>query len=46
MGKTIMRRHFEIVFLFFPENKIWHFMQLFSLGDNLREKSDPVFWEI
>ena len=29
------------VFLFFPENRIQHFMQ----GDNLQEMSNPVFWE-
>ena len=31
--------------LFFPENKIWHFMQIVSNGDNLHEMSDPIFWE-
>ena len=34
-----------IFFLFFPENRIWHFMQIVSLGDNLHEMSYPVFWE-
>ena len=34
-----------IFFLFFPENWIWHFMQIVSLGDNLHEMSNPVFWE-
>ena len=34
-----------IFFLFFPENRIWHFMQIVSLGDNLHEMSNPVFWE-
>ena len=33
------------VFLFFPENKIWHFMQIVSLGDNLLEMSKPIFRE-
>ena len=32
-------------FLFFPENRIWHFMQIISLGDNLYEMSNPVCWE-
>ena len=26
-----------------PENEIWHFMQIVSLGDNLHEMSDPIF---
>ena len=34
-----------IFFLFFPENRIWHFMQIVSLGDNLHEMSNSVFWE-
>ena len=32
-------------FLFFPENRIWHFMQIVSIGDNLHEMLNPVFWE-
>ena len=31
-------------FLFFPENRIWYFMQIVSWGDNLQEMSNPVFW--
>ena len=34
-----------LFFLFFPENRIWHYMQIVSLGDNLHEMSNPVFWE-
>ena len=34
-----------IFFLFFPENRIWHFMQIVSLGDNLHEMSYPVLGE-
>ena len=34
-----------IFFLFFPENRIWHFMQIVSTEDNLHEMSYPVFWE-
>ena len=34
-----------IFFLFFPANRIRHFMQIVSLGDNLHEMSIPVFWE-
>ena len=30
-------------FLFFPENRFWHFMQIGSNGDNLHEMSKPFF---
>ena len=30
---------------FFPENRIWHFIQIISNGENLHEISNPVFWE-
>ena len=30
-------------FLFFPENRIWYFMQIISMGDNLHEMSKTVF---
>ena len=32
-----------IFFLFFLENRTWHFMQIVSLGDKLHEVSDPIF---
>ena len=32
------------IFLFFQENRIRHFMQIVSIGDNLHEMSKPVFW--
>ena len=32
-------------FLFFPENRIWHFMQIVSNGENLHELLNAVFWE-
>ena len=35
---------FMIFFLFFPLNRIWHFMQIVSTGD-LHEMSNPVSWE-
>ena len=41
-GKIFSRRHIEILFLFFPENGIWHFMQAVSIGDNLHEILNPV----
>ena len=30
--------------LFFQENRMWHFMQIVSLGDNLHEVSHPIFF--
>ena len=42
--KKFFRGHFEIFFLIFPENTLWHFMQIVSLGDNLHEMSKPIFW--
>ena len=45
LGKNFSRQHFEIVFLFFLENMVWHFMQIVSLGDNLHEVSDLIFLE-
>ena len=46
MGK-FGRRHLMIfLFLFFfPENRIWYFMQVVSLGNNLHEIPNPAFWE-
>ena len=35
----------EYFFLFFPENRILHFMQIVSSGDTMHEVSNPVFWE-
>ena len=32
-------------FKFFPENRLWPFMQIISSGDNLHEMSMPIFWE-
>ena len=32
-----------IYFFFFFRNRIWHFMQNVSIGDNLYEMSKPVF---
>ena len=31
-------------FLFYPEDRIWHFMQIVS-WDNLQEVSNAVFWK-
>ena len=32
--------------ILFSENRIWHFMQIVSIGDNLHEISKPVFCKI
>ena len=39
------RRHLDRFFLFLLENRIWHLMQIVSLGDNLHETSYPIFYE-
>ena len=31
--------------IIFPENKLRHFMQIVSSGDNLHEMSQPIFWK-
>ena len=36
-------KKFMIFFWFFPENRIWYFMQIVSIGDNLHDMSKPVF---
>ena len=41
-GYKFQQMNFEI---FFPETTIWHFMHIVSLGDNLHEVSNPIFWE-
>ena len=38
------RTNVNIIILLFPENRLGHFMQFVSLGDNLHEMSKPVFW--
>ena len=45
LSKSFGGWYFEIFVIFFPENRIWHFMQIVSTGDNLHEMSDPVFWK-
>ena len=30
---------------FVPQNRLWHFMQIVSSGDNLHEMPEPIFWE-
>ena len=45
LGKIFCRQHIEIFYLFLPENRIRHFMQIVSIGDNLHEMSYPFFLE-
>ena len=44
-GNNLSIWYLIIYFLIFPENRLWHFMQIVSLGDNLHEMSEPVFWK-
>ena len=30
---------------YFPENRLWNFMQIISKEDNLHEMSKPIFWK-
>ena len=45
LGKNSADDILKYFFLFFLENRIWHFMQIVSQGDNLHEVSDPIFLE-
>ena len=42
--KTFSRPHISIFFLFFPENRIWPFMQIVSVRGNLHQMSYLVFF--
>ena len=42
LGNNFSRQHIEIIFLFFPESRIWHYMQSVS---NLLEMSNHIFWK-
>ena len=33
----------SIIFLFLPENRIWHQVQIVSVGENLHEMPNPIF---
>ena len=44
LGKNFSRWQFEI-FLFFPEKRLWQFMQMVSWGDHLHGMSKPIFPE-
>ena len=42
LGKNSSIQQFEIFLFFSPKNKIQHFMQIVSLGDNLHKMSNPI----
>ena len=44
LGK-FSRQHTETVFLFFTENRIWHFMQIVFIRENSCEMSNPFSFE-
>ena len=31
--------------IIFPENNVWHFLQIIANGDDLHEMQNPFFWE-
>ena len=43
-GHQRQQTTFWNIFLVFPENGLWHFMQIVSYGDSLHEMSKPNFW--
>ena len=45
LGKIFIKLHIEVFFLYFPENKVWHLVQIVYNGDSKHEMSNPVFWE-
>ena len=45
LGKKFSRQKYKIFFWIFPENRLCHFMQIVSLGDNLLEMSKPISWK-
>ena len=44
LDKIFSRQHLKIFFLFFPESRFWHFIQIVLSGDNLHKMSKPAFW--
>ena len=42
LGNNFSRQHFEIFFLLFPENWLWHFMQIAFSKDDLHEMSKHI----
>ena len=39
------RQQNDDILLIFSENRVWQFMQIVSLVDNLHEMSNPNFWK-
>ena len=45
LGKISSDSILKMCFLFFQKINSWHFMQIFSLGDNMhKDVSKPIFW--
>ena len=45
LGKNIQQTTFwNILFLIFPYNRLCHFMQIVSIGDNLHKMSKLIVW--
>ena len=43
LGNNFADNILKYFFVFFPENRLWPFMQIVSTGDNLHEMSNPIF---
>ena len=43
--RIFSRQQIGDIFLIFPINRIWHFMLIVYIGNNLHEMSNPVSWE-
>ena len=44
LGKKLSRWNLGLISIFPPENRLWYYIQTISFGNNLHEKSRPVFW--
>ena len=44
LGKNLVEDILKHFSFFSQENRLWHFMQIVSRGDNLHEILKPVFW--
>ena len=43
LGKNFSRGYLEIIFLFFPENRLWHFMQTVSSQETVCMNCQSLF---
>ena len=44
LGIFSRQQNNNIFSYFFPENRLWHSMQIVSKRDNLHEMTKPIFW--